>query len=279
MRRLLIAAALAIPLAAGAAAPTTTQAAALPQAATCSGVWVVVDFGSLGGTSTKCAPSGGFGTGVKALKSAGFSVALDSGFVLKVNGKPSNPDPNTAYWSYWHATAKDDGTWSRWSYSNLGADSYRPVKGEAEGWHYLKLSDAAAGPGEYPPLTATSSPSPEPTATKTTAKPSATAKPTKTASASATATRTGTTKKTATRSPTASRTQSPTPASPTPTATQASPLGADEATEVAQVQDTGAVQDTGGGGGSPTGLIVAGVLIVLAGGGLAGWWLRRGRRP
>ncbi len=264
MRRLLLAAALTATLAVGAAA-TTTQATPLPQAATCSGVWVVVDFGSLGGTSTKCATS--YGTGTKALRSAGFSVTLDSGFVLTINGKPGNPDPNTAYWSYWHAAQKSDGSWGTWSYSGLGADSYHPGKGEAEGWRYQKLSDGKVSPGTYPPVVTSS---PKPTATKTTSKPTATKKTTKAASASPT--KTATRKKTTTPSPTASETPSP-----TPTATEATPLGAGDATAVAQAQVTEAPQDTGG--GSPVGLAVAGGAVVLAAGGLGIWWLRKGRKP
>lgn len=271
MRRFLLAAALAIPLLAGAAASTTTQAAPLPQAATCSGVWVVVDFGSLGGTSTKCATS--YGSGTAALKSAGFSATLDNGFLLKVNGKPSSPDPNTAYWSYWHATPKDDGTWSSWSYSTLGADSYHPTKGNAEGWHYQKLSDGKVAPGVDPPVADTSTPTP--TATKTTSKPTATATKTKTASASATPTKTKTASATPTATPAASE-ASPAP-SGTPVATSATPLGADQATEVASEQVSGVPQDTGS--GSPVGLFAAGAVIVLAGGGLGGWWLMKGRRP
>lgn len=273
MRRFLLAAALAIPLLAGAAASTTTQAAPLPQAATCSGVWVVVDFGSLGGTSTKCATS--YGSGTAALKSAGFSATLDNGFLLKVNGKPSSPDPNTAYWSYWHATPKDDGTWSSWSYSTLGADSYHPTKGNAEGWHYQKLSDGKVAPGVDPPVADTSTPTPTPTATKTTSKPTATATKTKTASASASATKTRTASATPPATPPASEASQA--SSGTPVATSATPLGADQATEVASEQVSGVPQDTGS--GSPVGLFAAGAVIVLAGGGLGGWWLMKGRRP
>ena len=273
MRRFLLAAALAIPLLAGAAASTTTQAAPLPQAATCSGVWVVVDYGSLGGTSTKCATS--YSNGAAALKSAGFSATFDNGFLLKINGKPSSPDPNTAYWSYWHATPKDDGTWSSWSYSTLGADSYHPTKGNAEGWHYQKLSDGKVAPSVAPPVADTGTPTPTPTATKTTSKPTATATKTKTASASATPTKTKTASATPTATPPASEASQA--SSGTPVATSATPLGADQATEVPSEQVSGVPQDTGS--GSPVGLFAAGAVIVLAGGGLGGWWLMKGRRP
>ena len=35
------------------------------------------------------------------------------GFVDKINGKPGKPDRNKAYWSYWHATRKADGSYIR----------------------------------------------------------------------------------------------------------------------------------------------------------------------
>ncbi|MCB0912776.1 MAG: hypothetical protein KDB60_14280 [Propionibacteriaceae bacterium] len=277
MRRLLLAAALTATLAASAAASTTTQASPLPQAATCSGVWVVVDYGSLGGTSTKCATS--FGTGTKALRSAGFSVTMDEGFVLKVNGKPANPDPNTAYWSYWHAAADEDGSWGAWSYSSLGADSYHPTTGAAEGWRYQRLSDGKVPPGVKPPVATT--PTPTPTPTKTTTKPSA--KPTRTATKTATASATRTTSAhvtatksaTAKKKPKASAEPSLAPSATTAT-TEATPLGTGEMTIAAEQVDEAPLED---GGGSPIGLVVAGVVIVLAGGGLGGWSLWKGRKP
>ena len=92
MRKHLVALALAAfavsacaPATVGSAQPTAAkpatapQSQVLPQAASCAGVWVVVDFGSLGGISTKCATC--YGTGLAALKSAGFSPTVDDGFV------------------------------------------------------------------------------------------------------------------------------------------------------------------------------------------------------
>ncbi|MGC3995840.1 MAG: hypothetical protein QM779_17265 [Propionicimonas sp.] len=277
MRKFLVAAALTATLAVGAAAATPTTAAPMPQASTCTGVWVVVDYGSLGGTSTKCATS--YGTGLAALKSAGFSVTIDDGFIYKINGKPSKPDTNQAYWSYWHATRKDDGSYSDWSYSNLGATDYHPTTGNAEGWRYQSLSDGKVPPAVAPPA-ADSTPSPTPTPTKT-----KTSKPT----ASATATR----KPTATATATATRTTTSASASPTPstTATSATPTTSGVASEsasatavdtasseVAQDEVTGTAppQDDAG---SPVGAIVAGSAVVLAAAGLGGWWLIRRRRP
>lgn len=273
MRRLLLAAALTVPLAVGAAAAAPVQAAPLPQASACSGVWVVVDYGSLGGTSTKCATS--YSTGAAALKSAGFSIVLDGGFLLKINGKPGSPDINKAYWSYWQATRSEDGTYSNWKYSTLGASASHPTKGNAEGWHYQSLDGGNVPPGAAPPAEDTSTPSPTPSPTKTTTKPSP--KPTKSATRSPSASATATATKSASASATASSTPSNTPTpTPTPAATTATPLGADEATPIA-TDETSPPQDPGS--GSPLGALVAGGVVVAGAAGLGGWWLWRGRKP
>ena len=139
-------------VAAGAVTATVNppRAQAATTVTSCSGVWVVVDFGSLGGgVHTKCATK--YSTGTAALKSAGFKVTKEKGFIYKINGKPSNPDISEAYWSYWHATKKSDGTFSAWAYSNKGADNYRPKKGNAEGWRYQALADGKVAPTKLPP--------------------------------------------------------------------------------------------------------------------------------
>ena len=166
-------------LAAGAASPSAPAVAAapvLPQAASCSGVWVVVDFGSLGGgISARCATS--HSTGTAALRNAGFSPTITDGFVYKINGKPGKPDIYKAYWSYWHATRKADGSYNSWTYSNLGANSYKPTAGNAEGWRYQSLSDGKVPPGAAPPSSSeTPKPTPKPTQSNT-PKPQPTKKP------------------------------------------------------------------------------------------------------
>ncbi|CAL9485032.1 hypothetical protein SUDANB95_03097 [Actinosynnema sp. ALI-1.44] len=123
-------------------------------AAGCSGVTVVVDFGSLGGgVRTGCAP-GDPASGLAALGGAGFAFDLASrqpGFVCRINGAPAsdpcvNAAPNTAYWSYWHGTPGGS-----WSYSSAGASGYDPKPGSVEGW--------AFGAGGQPGIAA---PAPEP---------------------------------------------------------------------------------------------------------------------
>lgn len=293
-RRFLATAALAAILAAGvapAAYPPAAVAGPVPQqAAPCSGVWVVVDFGSLGGVTSRCATS--FGTGSTALRSAGFSPTISEGFVDRISGKPGKPDRNKAYWSYWHATRKADGSYGGWTYSNLGANGYKPTAGNAEGWRYQSLSDGKVPPGSAPPATTTapkpapkpkpsktSKPSPKPSATK---KPAATSKPTaKTSSPSKSS---GTTKPSTAAKP--SRTASPaSTAKPTVASTTSTPPGStgqpstppaiaaespsvDENSE--QPQATAAADASSP--GSPAGLITT-VGIVLAGAaGLGGWW-------
>ena len=222
----------------------------------CNGVWVVIDYGSIGQpTRTACATD--FGTGTAALKSAGVAVTISDGFVYKLDAEPAKPDINKAYWSYWHATVKADGTYSDWAYSQLGSGEYHPTKGNAEGWHYVSLSDAAAGPGTKPPDNPVVTPSPSPTKTSSTPHPSATATATKSASPTPTRTSASPTASSASPSPTATTSETPTPSqAPVPSATpSASPL-----------DTTTPQQDTGS---SPIGLIVAAV-IVLAGGRRAG---------
>lgn len=256
----------------------------------CDGVWVVVDYGSLGGTETKCATS--HGTGAAALRSAGFDPTIADGFVEKISGKPSKSDPNKAYWSYWHATLKSDGSYSGWSYSNLGATASHPQRGSAEGWRYQSLSDGKVPPGAAPPKGEANTPTPKPTATPKptqSAKPSA--KPTKTptkapsSSASATksasqgpsasATATGTASAPASASASAtSATPSPVPASTSPAST---PSAADPAATVAATPYASDTTGPSSDGSGPVGLIVAAVVLVAGGGGLGLWWYLRGR--
>ena len=255
----------------------------VPQAeaatSTCNGVWVVVDFGSLGGSSTECATS--YGTGTAALRSAGFNPTLDSGLIVKISGKPSNPDLNKAYWSYWHATRKSDGSYSGWSYSTLGASSYHPTRGNAEGWHYHSLSGGNVPPAAKPPAAEAPKPTPKPTPTPTpTKKPSPTAKPsatrTPTPSTSATST-TPSPSVTTTATKSMTPTASPTPGQATPTPTvRATASQSVEASELGQQQPTGSEPPPPG--GSPVGALVAGGLVVAGAAGIGGWWWPRGRK-
>jgi len=258
----------------------TAQPASAAQSS-CDGVWVVVDYGDLGGIDTKCATS--YGTGADALRSAGFDPTITDGFVNKISGKPSKPDPNKAYWSYWQASLKTDGSYSGWKYSNLGATASHPQRGNAEGWRYQSLTAGnvppGAAPGEASPPTPkptakptesakpTPKPSPKPSATTKSPKPtpsaSTTKSPTPTNSASASASAPGTT-------------PTPTPAPETsadsPAATPSVPAAV--ATPYASETIAPAPDPSGSG---PLWLVVAAVVLVGGGGGLGLWWYLRGR--
>ena len=216
----------------------------------CEGVWVVVDYGALGGgVATNCATS--FSTGTNALRSAGFSPTLESGMITQISAKPGKTEINKAYWSYWQATRKSDGSYSGWSYSNAGSNASHPTKGNAEGWHYVNLSDSASGPGSKPPNNPAVKATASPSATKASAKASASASASAKASASASA------------SAAASVTQTPV-ASVAPTAQQ---TGAGN-------PDPSAPTDSG----SPLPLIITSTVVVAGGAGAGAWWLWRGRR-
>jgi len=276
VRHRLIAAGLTALLAVSPVAAVPAQAAPLPAAVSCSGVWVVVDYGSLGGTSTKCA--NGYATGTKALRSAGFSVNIDNGFILKISDKPGNPDPNKAYWSYWHATRQADGSYSNWSYSGLGADAYHPSQGNAEGWRYQSLSEGKVAPRAGAPTAPAAEPTPTPTPTK--ASPTPTKKPSATTKASASASAPSSTKA-ASVTPSASSSSRPTEPTTATTEVAATEKGtvpisaASAATEVAAEAPSADAQPSSG---SPTGTIAAGVAVLAAFGGLGSWWLVKGRR-
>ena len=150
------------------------QALPAPQTASCAGVWVVVDYGAVGGTATACA--GSYSTGTAALRSAGFALTLDAGLVVRINGLPTTPNIQENYWSYWHATRQPDGSYSGWSYSSVGPSSYHPVAGGAEGWRYQPVNAGYVAPGVAPPkqsattqAPATTAPAPATTARTTTA--------------------------------------------------------------------------------------------------------------
>lgn len=153
---------------------TPAHALPAPQASSCAGVWVIVDYGAVGGTATACA--GSYSTGTAALRSAGFALTLDAGLIVRINGLPTTPNIQENYWSYWHATRQPDGSYSGWSYSSVGPSSYHPVAGGAEGWRYQPVNAGYVAPGVAPPkqsattqAPATTAPAPATTARTTTA--------------------------------------------------------------------------------------------------------------
>lgn len=221
----------------------------------CNGVWVVVDYGSLGGgVSTKCATS--YSTGTAALR-ATFGAKVDGGMITAIAGKPGKKaDIYKDYWSYWHASRRSDGSYSGWSYSNLGANAYHPTKGAAEGWHYVSISGSASGPGTKPPTNPVAVAKPKPRAT--TKAPTASASATASATAQPSVSKAPTTKAaTPVATPVAAAS---TPSSPSPTPSAAAPA------------------EPGEDPGSPVALIATAATLGVGGLGAGAWWLRKGRK-
>ncbi len=167
IRRLLgsVAASIAL-VVAGAVAPASAIDPGKGQPGFCrddSGVTVVVDFGKLGGgVVVRCAPRGS-GTGLDALKGAGFQIAgvqrWGESFICRIENRPSakekvpvagNPDyrercvdtpPASGYWSYWHAS-----NGGRWEYSQWGVKNRTVIPGGFEGWSFSLNASADANP-------------------------------------------------------------------------------------------------------------------------------------
>jgi hypothetical protein len=235
-----------------------------PQAASCSGVWVVVDYGSLGGTSTSCATS--FSTGTAALRGAGFTPTLDNGMVTKINGIPATVNTQDHYWSYWHATLQADGSYSAWAYSGLGANAYHPTAGSADGWRYQALSDGYVAPGVAPPKRAPATTAPPAPPAPTTAK-AVTTKPATTATTVA--------------QPSQSPPDSTTPSVTTPEASVSdlpSTVASSSASDVAsEVTAPAATTTPAAAKASMVGALVVIAVLVVGSIGLAVWRKRRGR--
>ncbi|UED87405.1 hypothetical protein [Streptomyces profundus] len=129
-----------------------------------TGVTVVIDFQELGGTTiVRCYPSGTRGTGLDALKGAGFQIAgvqrWGESFVCRIENRPSaveeipiednegyreacvDTPPASAYWSYWHA-----GNNCAWQYSQWGVKNRDFVPGGFEGWSFSLNATADSNP-------------------------------------------------------------------------------------------------------------------------------------
>ncbi|MFI5426002.1 hypothetical protein [Aeromicrobium sp. UC242_57] len=124
---------------------------------------VVIDFGKLGGKAlVRCHPASARGTGLDALKGAGFQVAgvqrWGESFICRIENRPSAVDsaiegdsgyqekcidtpPAAGYWSYWHAGNNCDWTYSQWGVKNRDF-----VPGGFEGWTFALNSRADDAP-------------------------------------------------------------------------------------------------------------------------------------
>ncbi|WP_052462130.1 hypothetical protein [Nigerium massiliense] len=165
MRRLLAGAVWALLVAL--LAPAPAQAAPSASApATCAGVWVFV------GTDQRCAPA--YGTGTEVLTSAGFDVTRSGGMICQIDARPANcVIRNDAYWSYWYAERRADGSYGPWTYATTGDTQFQPAYGDAQGWSFGdgknpppvrpaagSISPATPPPAPASPATAAASPAP-----------------------------------------------------------------------------------------------------------------------
>jgi len=253
----------------GLAGAETSTAAACSSS---SGVTVVVDYGSLGGTSVGCARSGG--SGLDVLTAAGHAVTFVSprqpGFVCTIDRRPDpcNGAPSSAYWSYWHAAP--GGTWS---YSTSGAASTHPKAGTVEGWAFGAGKPPAMRPPSAPrPATSsasrTSASRPASTATSSGGGSTAAASPSPRATATATASAS------ASASASVTSTGSTDAASAAPSPSDGSTPEVLSATRTVGAESTSAASRSAG-----AGTVVVAVLLVLllAGAGSLLAWRRRGR--
>ena len=158
--------------------PTAPAAAdAIGSCSATTGVIVAVDFSPWGGNVERGCDAA-LTTGLDAVHAAGFVTAGDvhdgPAFVCRINSQPPpaaepcvNTPPATSYWSYWHANAGQNA----WSYSQVGAATYRPLPGSVDAWTFGSTAQGgSAGEPSFPPNavratnTAVVAPGPSPTA-------------------------------------------------------------------------------------------------------------------
>lgn len=156
-------------LALGAAVLTVPVGAQPASAATCaagSGVSVVVDPNSLGGSvATSCVSDGGGDTASALFAAAGHSLAYaqrQPGFVCRVDGAPAddpcvNASPADRFWSLWWS----DGESGTWTYSTQGVTALKIPEGGSVAFSFDDV-EGEARPSATPPQG--SAPSPTPTA-------------------------------------------------------------------------------------------------------------------
>jgi hypothetical protein len=237
-----------------------------------TGITVVVDSNQLGaGISAGCDADGG--TAANNFADAGYTLEYSqaagmSGFVCKINSKPSNGDctETDAYWSLWWS----DGKSGTWTYAARGVASLRVPDGGYVAFAWHQGSGQAAPPDVAPtPRVQEAKPTPTPSPTKAaTPKPTkkATPKPSATPSASTTsatptasATPSATDTTSATATPTETTTSAATP-EPSQTATTGLP-SIDEITDGPEATSAGT--DSKDGGGFPAWLGIGLVVVVL----------------
>jgi hypothetical protein len=131
------------------AGPAAATAEPIGDCTTTSGVILAVDFAHWGGPLLRACGTTPT-TGYQLLNEGGWStqvVIREPGFICRIayagyQGGTAYPTPSqdpcivtppaSAYWSYWHA---DPGQ-NTWSYSQLGATSYKPEPGSVDLWTF-----------------------------------------------------------------------------------------------------------------------------------------------
>lgn len=131
------------------------------------GVTVVVDFQALGGSTIVRCAHGSHRDGLSAVEGAGIQVTgtnrYGKAFVCRLQGKPGpesescvDTPPASAYWSYWHAPAG-----GQWTYSDFGITNRTPPEGSFEGWSFYTGDTDGNLPTDYlPPRVAPQRPPP-----------------------------------------------------------------------------------------------------------------------
>ncbi|CAB4728182.1 unannotated protein [freshwater metagenome] len=145
-------------LALGATVLTVPVGAQPASAATCaagSGVSVVVDPNSLGGSvATSCVADGGGDTASALFAAAGHSLTYaqrQPGFVCRVDGAPAddpcvNTSPADRFWSLWWS----DGTSGSWTFSTQGVTALKIPEGGSVAFSFDDV-EGEARPSATPP--------------------------------------------------------------------------------------------------------------------------------
>lgn len=119
---------------------------------TSGGVYLYIE-----GVTQRCSHT--TSNGAAAVRSIVSTAWTSDGLLLQINGSPSKPDIQKAYWSYWWWTG------SSWTYANKGAYGDKNLAGKVRAWRYVSLSGGNNPPSWKP--AAASKPTAKPTSRPT----------------------------------------------------------------------------------------------------------------
>lgn len=122
---------------------------------TSGGVYLYIE-----GVTQRCSHT--TSNGAAAVRSIVSTAWTSDGLLLQINGSPSKPDIQKAYWSYWWWTG------SSWTYANKGAYGDKNLAGKVRAWKYVTLSGGNRPPSWRP--AAASKPTAKPTTKPTSGK-------------------------------------------------------------------------------------------------------------